>query len=61
MANPKKECADAAGGNRAATSLCDCRIVDPCGCVVDPCTCFRTDARGCYRDCPCGRPPEAPR
>lgn len=39
------------GGN--GDNLCDCLVIDPCGCFVDPCACFRTDERGCYTDCGC--------
>lgn len=41
-------------------SLCDCLAVDPCGCHVNPCACFRMDARGCYLDCPCKPPSPRP-
>lgn len=39
--------------NEEVASLCDCLILDPCGCYVDPCNCFQTDSRGCYVDCGC--------
>ncbi len=48
-----------ASPRRPALSLCDCRVIDPCGCAVDPCACFLTDERGCYLDCSCESPSEA--
>ena len=49
-------CADRRGvgiTKESAVERCDCLVLDPCGCFVDPCVCVRTDERGCYTDCGC--------
>lgn len=40
-------------GRGVESSLCDCLVVDPCGCLADPCICFKIDDGGCYVDCDC--------
>ena len=42
-----------ADDKESAVERCDCLVLDPCGCFVDPCVCVRTDERGCYTDCGC--------
>lgn len=51
--NTKKTANAGSPGRSAGSSLCDCLVVDPCGCLADPCICVKTDSRGCYMDCDC--------